>query len=68
MIPRRLKVVSGIRRDEAAAILDGVPAGREIAELMPGEHHEGSCVAVVATVSCAFFTAFTGASGVTIVA
>ena len=30
-------------------LLDGVPVGREIAELMPGEHHEGSCVVVVAT-------------------
>lgn len=29
--------------------LDGVPVGREIPDLMPGEHHEGSCVVVVAT-------------------
>jgi D-aminopeptidase len=29
--------------------LDGVPVGREIPDLMPGEHHDGSCVVVVAT-------------------
>jgi len=36
----------GARRE---LLLDGVPVGREIPELMPGEHHEGSCVVVVAT-------------------
>lgn len=30
-------------------LLDGVPVGREITDRMPGEHHEGSCVVVVAT-------------------
>jgi D-aminopeptidase len=29
--------------------IDGVPVGREIADMMPLEHHEGSCVVVVAT-------------------
>ena len=36
----------GSRRE---LLLDGVPVGREIADLMPGEHYEGSCVVVVAT-------------------
>lgn len=30
-------------------LIQGVPVGREIVDLMPGEHHEGSCVVVVAT-------------------
>lgn len=30
-------------------LVDGVPVGRELTDLMPGEHHEGSCVVVVAT-------------------
>ncbi len=30
-------------------LLAGVPVGREIADLMPSEHYEGSCVAIVAT-------------------
>jgi D-aminopeptidase len=30
-------------------LIAGVPVGREIPELMPSEHHEGSCVVVVAT-------------------
>jgi D-aminopeptidase len=29
--------------------IDGVPVGRELTDLMPREHHEGSCVVVVAT-------------------
>ena len=29
--------------------IDGVPVGRELTDLMPIEHHEGSCVVVVAT-------------------
>lgn len=29
--------------------IDGVPVGRELTDLMPLEHHEGSCVVVVAT-------------------
>jgi D-aminopeptidase len=29
--------------------IDGVPVGREVTDLMPLEHHEGSCVVVVAT-------------------
>lgn len=29
--------------------IDGVPVGREIADLMPSQHTEGSCVVVVAT-------------------
>jgi D-aminopeptidase len=29
--------------------VDGVPVGRSIDDLMPGEHREGSCVVVVAT-------------------
>lgn len=29
--------------------IDGVPVGRELPDLMPDEHHEGSCVVVVAT-------------------
>lgn len=29
--------------------IDGVPVGRELPDLMPEEHHEGSCVVVVAT-------------------
>ncbi len=28
--------------------LDGVPVGRELTDRMPGEHHEGSCVVVLA--------------------
>ena len=35
--------------ERAELRIDGVPVGRELADLMPGEHHEGSCVAVVAT-------------------
>jgi len=30
-------------------LIDGVPVGREIPELMPTEHQDGSCVVVVAT-------------------
>jgi D-aminopeptidase len=30
-------------------IVDGVPVGREITDLMPEEHGEGSCICVVAT-------------------
>ncbi|HET7235792.1 MAG TPA: P1 family peptidase [Actinomycetota bacterium] len=29
--------------------IDGVPVGREITDLMPSEHREGSCIVVVAT-------------------
>ena len=29
--------------------IDGVPVGRDLPDLMPEEHHEGSCVVVVAT-------------------
>jgi len=29
--------------------IDGVPVGREITDLMPGAHSEGSCVCVIAT-------------------
>ncbi len=29
--------------------IDGVPVGREIADLMPQEHREGSCIVVLAT-------------------
>ena len=29
--------------------VDGVPVGREIADLMPAEHREGSCIVVLAT-------------------
>jgi len=29
--------------------IDGVPVGREIADLMPLEHREGSCIVVLAT-------------------
>jgi D-aminopeptidase len=29
--------------------IDGVPVGREISDLMPGTHSEGSCIVVVAT-------------------
>ena len=36
----------GDRRDLR---IDGVPVGREITDLMPNTHQEGSCVAVVAT-------------------
>ena len=36
----------GIR---AELLVAGVPVGREITDLMPGEHSEGSCVCVVAT-------------------
>jgi D-aminopeptidase len=30
-------------------VVDGVPVGRQIADLMPLEHHEGSCIVVCAT-------------------
>ena len=29
--------------------IDGVPVGREITDLMPGEHADGSCIVIVAT-------------------
>jgi D-aminopeptidase len=30
-------------------LIDGVPVGREIADLMPEEHREGSCIVITAT-------------------
>ena len=35
--------------DRAELRIDGVPVGREITDLMPASHTEGSCVCVVAT-------------------
>ena len=35
--------------DRSELLISGVPVGRELTELMPGEHHDGSCVVVVAT-------------------
>jgi D-aminopeptidase len=35
--------------NRARLSVDGVPVGREIADLMPLEHHEGSCIVVMAT-------------------
>jgi D-aminopeptidase len=36
----------GIRSD---LLIDGVPVGREITDLMPDEHQDGSCIVVLAT-------------------
>lgn len=36
----------GVREDLR---IDGVPIGREITDLLPAEHHEGSCIVVLAT-------------------
>ena len=35
--------------DRSDMLLCGIPVGREIADLMPEEHSEGSCVVVIAT-------------------
>jgi len=35
--------------DRENLLIDGVPVGREIVDLMPEEHHEGSCIVITAT-------------------
>lgn len=35
--------------DRRRLSVDGVPVGREIADLLPGRHREGSCIVIVAT-------------------
>jgi D-aminopeptidase len=35
--------------DRPRLTVDGVPVGREIPDLLPNDHHEGSCIVVLAT-------------------
>jgi D-aminopeptidase len=35
--------------DRSTLLVDGVPVGREITDLMPEEHGDGSCICVIAT-------------------